>query len=55
VHEGEIVIGEEVEDHVHAGEEAILRAEGVPRPPLLVDGRRVVDKRSVARYTGIGL
>jgi len=28
---------------------------GRPKPPLLVDGRRLLDKRSVDRYAGIGL
>ncbi|MFO0583906.1 MAG: UDP-glucose/GDP-mannose dehydrogenase family protein [Anaeromyxobacter sp.] len=32
---------------------ALLRA--MPNPPLLVDGRRQLDKRQVPRYAGIGL
>ena len=32
---------------------ALLRA--MPAPPLLVDGRRQLDRRSVPRYAGIGL
>jgi UDPglucose 6-dehydrogenase/GDP-mannose 6-dehydrogenase len=28
---------------------------GLERPPLVVDGRRMLEKTSVARYTGIGL
>jgi UDPglucose 6-dehydrogenase/GDP-mannose 6-dehydrogenase len=32
---------------------ALLR--GLPNPPLLVDGRRQLDKRTVPRYAGIGL
>ena len=32
---------------------ALLRA--MPKPPLLVDGRRQLDKRDVPRYAGIGL
>jgi len=32
---------------------ALLRA--MPSPPLLLDGRRQLDKRSVPRYAGIGI
>jgi UDPglucose 6-dehydrogenase/GDP-mannose 6-dehydrogenase len=32
---------------------ALLRA--MPSPPLLVDGRRQLDKRSIPRYAGIGI
>jgi UDPglucose 6-dehydrogenase/GDP-mannose 6-dehydrogenase len=28
---------------------------GRPTPPLVIDGRRLLDKRSVPRYAGIGL
>ena len=28
---------------------------GVDAPPLLLDGRRQLDKRAVARYAGVGL
>ena len=28
---------------------------GMPAPPLIVDGRRMLDKRRIARYAGIGL
>lgn len=28
---------------------------GMPRPPLVVDGRRMIDKAAVARYEGIGV
>jgi UDP-glucose 6-dehydrogenase len=27
----------------------------MPKPPLVVDGRRMLDKRHIARYAGIGL
>jgi UDPglucose 6-dehydrogenase len=28
---------------------------GLPNPPLVIDGRRMLDKKSVAKYEGIGL